>query len=1506
VRPCLGFAPRRLIAVVLLGVVGSLMWAAPAMAHLSSGELEKMPEIVEWFYRNSSVKDPVSCAEVCKNLWTDEQGLTSGGEAEQALWEGLGTTEISTGLWEPLGEFEFRMGGTKLGVEPFVIGWHMEGVNPKWLAINQSPAPEEPDPECPAQGEFYEYLEQPGTSLGQGTSNGLPNPDPVAERWTYVAYSPCGSRAIANYKEPPSNECTTEGVKPPPWRGWFGLEYATSFCESGSEILFDYMIAIRNRPFHFARPEDYTGQTGAKIISSTDEPSNPPGPEALESALKVALEEPEDAALNEWLVYHLTGEGRDPTANLFSAEEQFGSGSEAERDRKKCEVGHPVNCATGNQVVTQADLAVGGRGPALALSRTYNSQLAVSESTPGSFGYGWTSSYSAHLVVNTEAKTATVHQDNGSTVPFREVAAGRYEPGNPLVQATLGKEGSEYVYTLPDQTKLDFNSAGRLSSETARDGNATTLSYNGSGELEAITDPVGRKITLSHNSEGLIESATDPMGHTVKYTYEGGNLASVTLPGETSPHWRFKYNSSHELTSETNGLEHTVTSEYNSSHQVIAQTDAMDRTRTWRYNATEPGSETLIHEPNGSQTLEFFEELGQPTSVKRAYDSLVEASTAYVYNSADELAAVVDPDGHKTEYGYDSAGDRTSEKDADGDETKWTYDSTHDLQTMTTPKGETTTIKREAHGNPEVIERPAPGGKTQLTRYKYTSHGELESVTNPLEHTWKYEYDTKGDRTAETDPEGNKRTWEYNEDSQETATVSPRGNIKGAEPSKFTTKIERDAQGRPLKITDPLGHTTEYKYDADGNIEKLTDGNKHTTTYTYNSDDEPIKVEEPNKAAIETEYDAAGQVVAQIDGNKHRTKYNRNALEEVTEVTDPLGHVTTKEYDAAGNLVKLTDPTKRTTTYTYDPANRLKEVSYSSGKPATIKYEYDKDGDCTKIIDGTGTTTYTYDQLDRLTESENGHKEVVKYEYDLADDETKITYPNKKAVSRAFDKDGRLEKVTDWLEHSTKFVYDEDSDLTDAIFPSETKDEDKSSYNDADQMSEVTIVKSSETLASLVYTRDNDGQVKKTTAKKLPGAEVTENTYDENNRLTKYGSTEYKYDAANNPTTEGSSTNTYNEDDELEKGTGASYSYDELGERTKNTPGKGPATTYGYNQAGELTAVERPKEGEIAKIEDSYTYDGNGLRATQTISGTTTYLAWDMAEELPLILNDGTNSFIYGPGGLPIEQITTGGTPTYLHHDQAGSTRLLTGSAGTVTGKCTYTAYGTPTCEGTTTTPLGYDAQYTSADTGLIYMRARVYDPSTAQFLSVDPLKATTGAPYYYAGDNPLNEADPTGLGNWLNLGIPSPGEVAEKLNPVKYYEEEIESYENGCGYFASVAHGLEGAVVGTLDASGIGGLAEGAAGLAGEEGSTAIEDALAGLEPGSSPGVYTVDSSEELQQIYDELSAGGKPTGSSYPGEEVELSNGTRVGIREASKSGGPTIDINQGGTQYKIHVAE
>src|ERR1700726_4268456 len=81
-------------------------------------------------------------------------------------------------------------------------------------------------------------------------------------------------------------------------------------------------------------------------------------------------------------------------------------------------------------------------------------------------------------------------------------------------------------------------------------------------------------------------------------------------------------------------------------------------------------------------------------------------------------------------------------------------------------------------------------------------------------------------------------------------------------------------------------------------------------------------------------------------------------------------------------------------------------------------------------------------------------------------------------------------------------------------------------------------------------------------------------------------------------------------------------------------------------------------------------------------------------------------SLMYGPGDLPTEQINNStGTVEYVHHDQQGSTQLLTGGTGKTEVKSSNSAYGMQICEGSATTPLEYDGQYTSSDTGLIYMR---------------------------------------------------------------------------------------------------------------------------------------------------------------------------------------------------------
>jgi RHS repeat-associated protein len=1021
---------------------------------------------------------------------------------------------------------------------------------------------------------------------------------------------------------------------------------------------------------------------------------------------------------------------------------------ESQQNESKC--GKPVACATGNETLSQTDLQVGGRGVGLNLTRSYSSQAAAA-GVKGLFGYGWTSSFSDHLILEPALHLVLLVTSSGATVPFSESGGSFTAPASSQDKLSGSMEAG-YTLTLANQTQMKFQgSSGRLETVTDRNGNETKLSYNGTTNLlETISDPAGRKLTLKENTEGFVESVKDPMGHEAKYSYESETLATVTLPGESSANWTFKADGSHQITGMTDGRGGKTINKYNANHQVEEQTDPMNRTLKFAYATLQT---TITDEGTGAVTLEQFAPNGEPASITRGYGTASATTESWEYNAAGYETIFTDGNEHITKYGYDSEANLTSVFDANKNETKWEYNAAHEVMATTTPKGETTTIKRDSHGNAEMVSRPAPGSTTQIKTYKYDSHGNVESMEDSLKRVWKYEYDSAGDRTSETDPEGDKRTWVYNEDSQKTSTVGPRGNVTGGEPSKYTTTIERGAQGRPLKITDPLGHATKYTYDADGNLETRTDPNSHTTTYTYDADNEQTKVKEPNGTLTETGYDGAGEVISQTDGNKHETKYVRNILERLTEEIDPLGRKTIKEYDKAGNLKKLTDAAARTTTYTYDPANRLIEVSYSDGKTHLVKYEYDADGDRTSMLDGTGITTYTYDQLDRLAESKDGHGDKTSYEYDLANQQTKITYPNGKAVTQAYDKAGRLEKITDWLEHTTKFAYDPDSNLTTITFPTGTNDVDKYTYNEADQMSEEKSTKGAETLASLVYARDNDGQVKTITSKGLPGEEKPGYEYDTNNRLAKAVSNTYEYDSADNPTKIPGSTNTYDNADELKTGTSLTYAYDELGERTKRTPTSGAATTYGYDQAGNLISLTRPKETKVAEIKDTYTYDGNDLRTSQTISGTTSYLTWNPTRSLPLILNDGTNSYIQGPGGLPVEQITSAGAVTYLHHDQQGSTRLLTGSTGTVTGSTTFDAYGNKTgSTGTSTTPLGYDGQYTSSDTGLIYLRARVYDPATAQFLSVDPIEAITRAPYGYARENPLTFGDPSGLSVLGNL----------------------------------------------------------------------------------------------------------------------------------------------------------
>jgi RHS repeat-associated protein len=1046
----------------------------------------------------------------------------------------------------------------------------------------------------------------------------------------------------------------------------------------------------------------------------------------------------------------------------------------------RCYCGDPIEPANGNFFENQTDIAVDGLGVGLVLTRSYSAQAAAEATKPGPFGYGWTSSFTDHLRFEEgegeAADRITVVRADGSTMPFTEDGKGGFDAPSWSQDELSGNPEAGYTMVLTSGSVYGFSAVGKLQSVTDRNGNEVALAYDEAGRLETIEDPSERQITLAYNKAGFVESAEDPMGHLVKYAYEGEELASVTLPGEESPRWQFDYDAFHRMTTMTDGRGGETINEYDGEDRVVSQVDPAERTTTLEYDGFHTRFE---NEATESVTDMWFNSYDEPTTITRGYGSPFATTRSLFYDDAGHLVAEADANGHVTTYGYNPAGDRTKMVDPNENETKWSYNEAHDLLSTTLPSGQTTTIARDANGNPETISRPAPGEATQVTSFEYSPNGLLKGITDPLKRTWSYEYNAQGDRISETNPAGETGTWKYDKNSQLIEVVTPRGNEEGAEPAEYMTMIDRDPQGRPFEVIDPLGNVTKYEYDANGNLEAETDGNGHTTKYTYSPANEPIEVEKPNGDVLKTGYDGAGLMISQTDGNEQTTTYVRNVLGQPIEVVDPLSRKTLYEYDPAGNLEAMIDPLERTTFYAYDPVNRLEEVIYSDGETPTASFEYDIDGNLLSMVDGTGESTYEYDQLGRLTEAKNGNGDTVEYEYNLADEQTEVTYPNGKSIVRTFDAAGRLEGITDWLEGITTFGYDADSNLESIDFPAESGNVDEFTYDATGRMETAEFLQGKEVLASIAYARDKVGQVEGMASSGLPGAKELAYEYDENDRLIKAGEDIFKYDAADNLIKSPTSTFTYDKASQLETGTGVTYSYNAVGERIKETPTSSPATTYKYDQAGNLLSVTRPEEGEVIGISEAFSYDGTGLLTSRTFGESSLDLTWDISRDLPLILSDEEYSYVYGPGGMPITQISFKEVPSYLHHDHLGSVRAVTDPAGKVVSSFSYRPYGQlEASSGPASTSKGFAGQYTVPGSGLQYLRARMYDPRTGQFLSRDPIEAVTRQPYSYAQSSPTNNTDPTGLEAEAELPCiwptcPPPAPVVEPV------EEVASSLEN-------------------------------------------------------------------------------------------------------------------------------
>ena len=122
-------------------------------------------------------------------------------------------------------------------------------------------------------------------------------------------------------------------------------------------------------------------------------------------------------------------------------------------------------------------------------------------------------------------------------------------------------------------------------------------------------------------------------------------------------------------------------------------------------------------------------------------------------------------------------------------------------------------------------------------------------------------------------------------------------------------------------------------------------------------------------------------------------------------------------------------------------------------------------------------------------------------------------------------------------------------------------------------------------------------------------------------------------------------------------------------------------------------------------------------------------------------------------GGVASAPVTvnpppSGDTVTYIHTDALGSPVARSDSAGNVISRTSYEPYGR-TASGVTPT-IGFTGHVNDADTGLVYMQQRYYDPVAGRFLSVDPVTTDTSSGggfnrYAYAANSPYKYIDPDG-----------------------------------------------------------------------------------------------------------------------------------------------------------------
>ncbi len=881
---------------------------------------------------------------------------------------------------------------------------------------------------------------------------------------------------------------------------------------------------------------------------------------------------------------------------------------------------------------------------------------------------------------------------------------------------------------------FEYDAEKRLTAIVDAFGNRTTIERDGSGRATAIVAPGGQRTTLGYDGAGWLATVTNPAGETHRFAYhdDGGLLASHERPGGGTT--RFDYDAAGRLVRHRGmeGEERTLTREtLAAGHRVTVRTKggretkytmevlpAGDRVRTIE---TPTGAKTTVtmkvdgrtitERPDGTRTT--VETAPDPRWGSRApvlREMLVETPSGRKKRTRREDSLTLRNKRDPFSVDRWQVTIKQSTPPATGtteptEDTRWTYDD----GSVDNPDDQTAeTESAEGRRTTDTLDRWG-----RVTR---TTLGQLPSFANvaPLE----YEYDEKGRlKRQKQGPESQTIAWDARN------RVQSRTNARGEQ----VTYTYDDAD-RVVTKTLPGGKVYRYEYDDDGEIAKITtprgkvhvfgatvggrkksyrppaaahegpvaDPAEYVQTFSTETDLESVRL--PSGALQDNDMDAAGRLIGEDHVQTKRTfayDGNRDKPARVTRTLAGGGGEQSIDYAHDGMLPKSLEFSGAATgkaEFAFGPRLLPTEEKLTVGSTVvTRSVEFDGDdlrtkegpftitrggplGAITKISDGTGTLDVEYDALGRpagRTLTVGGSQR----------------FWQRLTLDSAARGERREERVGGGA------------------------------------------------LDTLTYEYDALGQLKKVRR----GTDVLE---------------DYGYDDAGNRTSANGKAAAYDDQDRLTAFDGTQYRYDADGFLVRRG-----TDTFTWSRSGELLSAT------VGGASVTYAYDAFGRRTARTdANGTTRYL-YANPENVLLVTASvdaaGVVSSYYYDSDDRLYAIQRGSDRYYVGSDHLGSPRIVVrASDGSVVRRMDYDAFGVErNGSGSFDLPVGYAGGLRDGATGLVRFGMRDYDPAVGRFVARDP-SFFRGSPenlYAYVGNNPVTQKDPTGLvcGGWsLYAGI--------------------------------------------------------------------------------------------------------------------------------------------------------